>query len=67
MLSGSGKMSYPLFLWIQEPRQKSLVVCYIHIPAQADKEVLSWDNKKGEVSLSHFPKSRQIMLAVSDW
>ena len=37
------------------------------IPAQADQEVLSLDNQKGEVNLQYLQKSRQRVLVVSDW
>ena len=37
------------------------------IIAQVDQEVLSLDNKKGEMNLIYFTKSRQSMLVVSDW
>ena len=37
MLSGSGKTPYPLFLCLQVPRQKSVVLGLLLITAQADQ------------------------------
>ena len=48
MLSGSGKTSHPLVLWIQAPGQKEAVVGLLIIPSQADQEVLSLDHKNGK-------------------
>ena len=67
MLSGSGKTSYPLFLYLQAPCQKAAVVDLLIIPAQADQEVLSLDHQQGKVNLIHCPKLRQSMLVASDW
>ena len=60
------KTYYPLVLWMQAPRQKSVEVGSLLILEQAYQEVLSLDYKQGEVNLRHCPKSGQIMLVVSD-
>ena len=64
---GEAETFYPLVLWLQSPHQKSVVVGSLIIPAQADQEVLSLDRQQGGVNLRHCPKSRQIMLVVSNW
>ena len=53
---GQGETSYPLVIWLQAPRQKSVVVVFLFILAQADWEVSSFNCEKGEVNLIYFNK-----------
>ena len=59
--------SYPLVLWLQEPRQKVAVVGSPLIPEQSYPEVLSLDHQQGEMNSGNIPRSRHIMLVLSDW
>ena len=61
------KMYYPMDIWQQAPRQKSMVVSMLLIPSQVDQEVLSLYHQQGGINLRHLLKSIQRVLVVSDW
>ena len=62
------KLSYPLVLWLQAPRQKAVVVSLLLFPAQADQEVLSLDHQQGGSEFETFPKIMidHVSYAVTD-
>ena len=56
MFSVSGKISYPLVIWLQASHHKAAVVDFLPIPAQIYQEVLSLGHKKWGSEFDTLPK-----------